>query len=222
MVGMLLYDPGMDFTLIVSILAAVFSGLGLLLMLRQLQTARDAVGGRVMGVEAQKIGVVRSTNGGPLTADVRIKVEQIGPVILHNVDVEVRGLGRTPADEPATRAVLTCESNPIVWEFEAEVSALRNTWCVVSWVERTGHGLRTHAVTKNISGDGLYVWKWKPLFRFRLWWQYKRDSTPKPLGRWVRYKETPLKIEHGPRGHLPKLTKDKGGRPSWPLVRLRS
>ncbi|WP_147458287.1 hypothetical protein [Rhodococcus sp. SBT000017] len=193
----------MDAKFVLTALAAVFSGLGLLVMGRQLEIARNTAGGRGMNIEATRGGIVSSVNGGAPTVQVFCKVELIGPGVRHNVDVRVLGLGCDPIGMPPTRPIMTCESEPIEWGFDAEVDLVRHAYFMVSWVDPYGEGLRTNAIAKNIPDDGLYLWEWNRFFRLRLWWESKRGMSPEPLGRWRRYRDHPLQKDHGPIGLLP-------------------
>lgn len=189
-------------TLVASIAAALFGGIALAIAWRQLSVARNAAGGRGVELQAHDGGVVTFHEGGRRTHGVHITVRLVGPGVRHNVQAVLRGTPDLPNIEDA-RPAMDCDSEPIVWHGELAEEDCGEVWCVVSWVDPRGEGLRTSAICKPLTSDDLYEWKWHRFFTVRLRWQLRFGDGPRPLGHWKLLRMPPLEMGHGPLAALP-------------------
>lgn len=109
---------------------------------------------------------------------------------------------------------LTCEDEPLVWEFGLDPDVASELQCVLLWVEPFRDGLRNEGFRRpltSVLGDDpqFEQWRWYRCFRarrrFESWaaqhgptWFRKCAGRPRRLGEWQPYKLRPLQSGQSP------------------------
>jgi hypothetical protein len=164
-------------SILIAALALVVSGAALVIAWWQLVLQRDAAGGRGIVFEVHRPHHKEARIAGELfvTDEYYVLVKLVGND-LHEVAVHLERDGRPLqfgdpgyVDEAAEkRHRMTCEQDPIIWEFELSPDDVRDLFCVLSWVAPYGPGVRTNAFRRPLSPPyELEEWHWFRSFRVR-------------------------------------------------------
>jgi hypothetical protein len=210
-------------TLLVAVLALLVSAVALAIAWSQLRLQRDAAGGRglIFTVKQQQQTLERLIGVKDVTAHYEVTVKLLGnerdDVSLHLVkppDVrpcDPQALG-IEAPRPIRGQWLGASSSDPAWSFDLAVGVARDLWCVLSWVEPYGDGIRTCGFRQGLSDDDprlVEEWRWFRFMRARRriesWgerqrWALLSDVVGKQrkLGYWRPYRLRPLKPCQGP------------------------
>jgi hypothetical protein len=165
--------------LIVALGALMVSAAALFIAWWQLVLQRDAAGGRGIIFEVRRQLHQESRIGGELlVTDVYGVLVKLVGNDLHEVGVHLERGGRPlQFGDPGyvrqgaeKRHRMTCEQEPIVWEFELSPEDAHDLYCVLSWVAPYGPGIRTNAFRRPLAPPSeLEEWRWFRSFRFRKW-----------------------------------------------------
>jgi hypothetical protein len=199
--------------MVLNVLLGVIALAALGVALGQLRLQRTAAGGRGILLIAGRTGT-QIVRRGKVTDCYRVEVKLAGPGGWHELAVDLEKDGRKfhGPERPPLRKRMTCESEPIKWEFELSPQDGDNVWCLVSWAEPRGSVLRTEAFCIALRGGPIYEWKWFPGHRYigllsefaarrgPNWFRKRLGRRPQPLGRWRKRRAAPLRAGNGPRG----------------------
>lgn len=192
--------------LVVAVLAFVVSGSALVIAWWQLVLQRDAAGGRGMIFDVrspyrrvERKGAVEKT-----TNEFHVYVLLVGND-RHEVGVHLERDGRQLemgergyVKSPAVLHRMTSETDPIDWRFELTPDEACDLWCVLSWGEPFGDGIRTAAFRRRLTEETFEQWRWFRTYRARRGiqsWGSRRRSRwlrewlgkPRRLGAWRPY-----------------------------------
>ena len=203
----------MDLATFWAVVAAVASCAGLFVMLRQLAVARNSSGGR---------GIEVAVHGEPgARGFYSMKVSLIGPGVRHSVEVSL--LGAETPDRPSIRPSMDCNSEAIRWTICLPEADAENAFCLVTWIDAMGDGVRSGALCVPLIGHEVFEWKWFRSYSFRRWIQ-RQTKRPGPLGKWIQVPNGILLDGQGPRDHIPPLepTRQRTTRWRWAPPQLPS
>ena len=203
----------MDWALISSVVAAIASSVGLLVMGRQLEIARNSFGGR---------GIQLAAHEAVGASDVYLmKVSLVGPGVRHCVALSL--LGAEAPLRPDERPAMDCNSEALSWLFGLDREHAEKAFCMVTWVDAMGDGVRTGAICASLIGDEIFEWKWFRTYGFRRWLQ-RQSNQPARLGKWVQTSHGTLLDGQGPRDHMPprEQVRRNSTRPRWVPPQLPS
>jgi hypothetical protein len=191
--------------LVVALLAFVVSAAALVIAWWQLVLQRDAAGGRGIIFEVHRPHHKVERRGGvEITTDSYWVLVKLVGNDLHEVAVHLERDGRQlergnpglDEETPELLHRLTCEHDPIIWEFELSPDDARDLYCVLSWVAPYGPAVRTNAFRRALSPPHeLDEWHWFRSFRARRWieswgarrrWRWARRllSRPHRIAEW--------------------------------------
>lgn len=189
-----------------SVVAGVSAPAGLFVMLRQLDIARNSFGGKGVELAAHETPGTR----GLFSVDVSL----VGPGVRYSVEVSL--LGAEASNRPPVRPSMDCHSEAISWRFTLDKGDPENMFCLFTWVDAVGEGVRTGAVCAPFIGDELFEWKWFRFYDFRRWLQ-RQTKIVAPLGKWVQIPNGLLLDGQGPHDYIPELEpiRQRTKRPRW-------
>jgi hypothetical protein len=170
----------------------------------QLRISRNTSGGRGVMFGVNRRSQFRG-NDGTTTNTYRVWVELVGPGVRHQVAVVLQRDGRLLerfeddawTETPDTRKSMSCDDDPIDFEFQVDAQAADGVWCLLTWVDPRGSEIWTGAYARQLtSPDKIYEWHWYRSKRFRRWFQHRiRRGQTRTLGVWRIHKG--LGIEDG-------------------------
>lgn len=192
--------------LVVAILAFVVSGSALVIAWWQLVLQRDAAGGRgmIFDVRHPHRSVARKGGVETITDEYRVFVMLVGND-RHEVGVHLERDGRQlergePGypDSPPVLHRMTSESDPIDWRFHLTPDVAGDLWCVLTWGEPFGDGIRTAGFRRRLCEPEFEHWRWFRSYRARRrlqswgsrrqWgWVRRWLGKPRRLGAWRPY-----------------------------------
>lgn len=206
-----------NWALVVAVLAFMVSAAALVIAWWQLVLQRDAAGGRGMIFDVRSTHRTVARQGGveTITDEYRVYVKLVGND-RHEVAVHLERNGRQlepgepgyPDSLPVVHR-MTSESDPIDWRFNLTPGNASDVWCVLSWGEPFGDGIRTAAFRQPLTERALEHWRWFRTYRARRriqsWgsrrrWQWLRRWLGKPrrLGAWRPYLSRDLEPGQSP------------------------
>jgi hypothetical protein len=204
-------------TLLVAVLALMVSAAALAIAWSQLRLQRDAAGGRglIFKVEKEQVGLIGATNVTG-TERYRVTVKFLGnvrdEVSLHLVRDEHPRDPAVPSivERTLMREQLSWNDGQDVRNFDLEKDSAQGLWCVLSWVEPYGDGIRTCAFRRPLGDVSLLEeWRWVRFLRARRRiesWGHRQPwalirlvvGTPRKLGCWRLYRLRDLEPGQGP------------------------
>ncbi len=199
---------------VLNILLGLVALTALVVAAGQLRLQRTTAGGRGILLGADRTGhrtVTRTETGEIVTDSYRVEVRLAGPKVWHELAVNLEQDGRefdVPA-RPVTRKTMTCDSEPVIWDFNLSPQDGEKVWCVISWAVPRGPVLRTDALAIALRGGHVYQWRWRRGHLYIGWlsadvsqhgpvWFRERFGRPRPLGRWRKYRDAPMRDGNGP------------------------
>ncbi|OJZ75701.1 hypothetical protein BRW65_03970 [Mycobacterium paraffinicum] len=216
--------------LLVSVLAFVVSGTAMVIAWWQLVLQRDAAGGRGIIFEVHRpIHREDRIRGELVVSDDYFVLVNLAGNDLYEVAIHLERDGQQLEfgdagyldETPETLRRLTCEDEPLTWEFNLRADDAKDLWCVLSWAAPYGPGLRTDAVRRPLAPPHeLERWRWFRSFRLIQWveewgarrrWRWARRvlSRPHRVGEWRRVPGRDLKPGQSPINSRPLSAKDR-------------
>lgn len=195
----------MDLTTLLALLAAVFAGFTLLVAGRQLQVAKDSIGGHGMSVAFARTEEPKKGRDGISRKPWKASVYVVGPGKRSEVAVHLDGV-RVIGSPLEVHPELAATSPPIVVRFQASDAEESSGWIVVTWSEPKGQGVVRRAMRFSLSESPTEEWRWNTFMAVRVWWRRRRapltnwrPGTPtKPLGKWIKIRDLSALPGEGP------------------------
>ena len=238
-----------QWALLVAVLAFLVSSTALLVASRQLALQRDAAGGRGVIFDISRLSrfIDNRTEPPTVVENFRVLVKVVGNE-RHEVVVylERGGIALEEWDSGyvkplPVRHLLSCQDDPLIWEFGLSPDIASDLRCVLLWVEPFRDGIRDQGFRSALTGGaesefGFEQWHWYRSFRirrrFESWagqrgprWFRDWVGRPRRLGEWRPYKLRPLQRGQSPRssGAMVKGTRGAGSRSlkGFLTIRLR-
>lgn len=186
---------------IATILGAVLTAIGLIVMAWQLAVARSSNGG------ALKLGSRRDCDTATVT------VSAVGPGSWHSLRCEVHGWGQYSPVNPLEVPQLLCTDPQVIWTIDIPEAETAELWFLVLWDEPFLGRMRTRAIcgpviTPDEPGTAQWIWHWK-WHRPRAWLLkfglLDRIAPRSFLGKWIALPRRGNAGGRGPRARMDQL-----------------